>query len=192
MKHLLTAIACCFALAGSAQSEWPWNPDADYDNVIGVEDLMALLSVFSSEFVLDLPGSEPYTLALAHSGSKGLLECLGHCHSIGGHVARSEEIMVFDSTIVDLFQDEYSEGGALRIWIDPYKPISQIGSTSGYSYGNNKVLQICLNGNHGSTYGSCCFGCPPENVWTYTFEVNHIPQQCFCAGKILNPNSSSE
>ncbi len=43
MKHLLTAIACFFALSMSAQT---WNPDADFDNVIGVNDLMELLSVF--------------------------------------------------------------------------------------------------------------------------------------------------
>jgi hypothetical protein len=189
MRHLLTAFACFFAMSLSAQTDWPWNPDSDYDNIIGVADLMALLSVFSSEFVLDLPASEPYTLALAYSGQKPLLKCLGYCHSIGGHVARAEEIMVFDSTIVDLFQDEYSEGGALFIWIDPYKTINQLGSTTSYGYGRNHGLQVCLNNNYGNT---CCYGCPPQDSWTYNFEANHSSQQCFCAGKILNPNSSSE
>ena len=47
MKHLLTAIACCLAVAGSAQSDaYPFNPDSDGDGLIGVEDLLALLSDF--------------------------------------------------------------------------------------------------------------------------------------------------
>ena len=48
MKHLLTAIACCLAVAGSAQT--PYNPDSDNDNSIGSEDLMGLLSLYATEF----------------------------------------------------------------------------------------------------------------------------------------------
>ena len=50
MKHLLTAIACCLAVAGSAQSDaYPFNPDADADGIIGIADLLALLADFGSE-----------------------------------------------------------------------------------------------------------------------------------------------
>lgn len=50
MKHLLTAIACCFALAGSAQNDgYPFNPDSDGDDIVGVNDLMALLSYYGEE-----------------------------------------------------------------------------------------------------------------------------------------------
>ena len=44
MKHLLTAIACCLAVAGSAQM--PYNPDFDRDGFVGTTDLMAFLSFF--------------------------------------------------------------------------------------------------------------------------------------------------
>ena len=50
MKHLLTAIACCLAVAGSAQTPVPFNPDADGDELIGVEDLMVTLSLFGQSF----------------------------------------------------------------------------------------------------------------------------------------------
>ena len=48
MKHLLTAIACFFALSMSAQM--PYNPDSDGDNFIGSEDLMGLLSEYGTDF----------------------------------------------------------------------------------------------------------------------------------------------
>ena len=35
MKQLLTVIACCLAVAGSAQTDWPWNPDYDSDQMVG-------------------------------------------------------------------------------------------------------------------------------------------------------------
>ena len=54
MKHLLTAIACFFALSMSAQSDvYPFNPDSDADGIIGVSDLLALLSDFGEEAELE-------------------------------------------------------------------------------------------------------------------------------------------
>lgn len=48
MKHLLTAIACCFAVAGSAQ--FPYNPDSNGDNFIGSHDLLDFLPLYDSPF----------------------------------------------------------------------------------------------------------------------------------------------
>ena len=52
MKHLLTAIACCLAVAGSAQL--PYNPDSNGDNIIAMDDLLDFLPLFGVEFY---PGS---------------------------------------------------------------------------------------------------------------------------------------
>ena len=49
MKHLLTAIACFFALSMSAQ--FPYNPDSNSDNLVGIDDLMGLLSLFGGDFL---------------------------------------------------------------------------------------------------------------------------------------------
>ena len=46
MKHLLTAIACCLAVAGSAQT--PYNPDVDGDGCITVTDVLGVLSAFNT------------------------------------------------------------------------------------------------------------------------------------------------
>jgi len=53
MKHLLTAIACFFALSMSAQ--FPYNPDSDSDNLIGAVDLLSLLPLYGSEFNIPTP-----------------------------------------------------------------------------------------------------------------------------------------
>ena len=46
MKHLLTAIACCLAVTGSAQVQY--NPDVDGDGCITVTDVLGILSVFNT------------------------------------------------------------------------------------------------------------------------------------------------
>ena len=48
MKHLLTAIACFFALSMSAQ--FPYNPDSDGDNMIGITDVLDFLPYFGMPF----------------------------------------------------------------------------------------------------------------------------------------------
>ncbi len=51
MKHLLTAIACCLAVAGSAQTPVAYNPDANGDNYVGSADLVALLAEYGTSYL---------------------------------------------------------------------------------------------------------------------------------------------
>ena len=54
MKHLLALMALCVAFAAGAQvSNDAYDPDADGDNNIGVNDLLALLSLFGENDVDD-------------------------------------------------------------------------------------------------------------------------------------------
>ena len=96
MKHLLTAIACCLAVAGSAQT---WNPDADFDNVIGVNDLMALLSVFGSEWTAEYPQDPEYDLAAYYAGEMDLMDCVASCKSNNGVVIGFDEYSMFQDSI---------------------------------------------------------------------------------------------
>lgn len=52
MKHLTTLLALLLSCSMLAQGpvEFPWNPDSDSDDFIGVNDLMALLGEFESVF----------------------------------------------------------------------------------------------------------------------------------------------
>ena len=56
MKHLMTLIALVVAVTAGAQGttiyEYPWNPDSNNDNLIGVDDLLDFLPVFGDEFGL--------------------------------------------------------------------------------------------------------------------------------------------
>ena len=96
-------MALCVAFAAGAQTEWPWNPDSDADNIIGVEDLLAVLSVFGAEFYVEYPApaSSPYTLALVQANDSifGYADCLGYCAAIGGHIVTIEEFGLFHEQI---------------------------------------------------------------------------------------------
>ena len=53
MKHLITCLALGIAFAAGAQTglvQFPYNPDADNDDIIGINDLLELLSLFGGEF----------------------------------------------------------------------------------------------------------------------------------------------
>ena len=56
MKHLMTLMALVVAVTAGAQGtsihEYPWNPDSNNDNLIGVADLLDFLPVFGDEFGL--------------------------------------------------------------------------------------------------------------------------------------------
>ena len=50
----MTLMALVVAVTAGAQGttihEYPWNPDSNNDNLIGVDDLMGLLSLYGTEF----------------------------------------------------------------------------------------------------------------------------------------------
>ena len=54
MKHFMTLMALVVAVTAGAQGttihEYPWNPDSNNDNIIGVDDLLDFLPVFGGEF----------------------------------------------------------------------------------------------------------------------------------------------
>ena len=96
MKHLLTAIACFFALSMSAQT---WNPDADFDNVIGTVDLLALLTVFGSEWTADYPQDPEYDLAAYYEGEMKFVDCLSACATNNARIISVFEYGVFKEFI---------------------------------------------------------------------------------------------
>ncbi|MEE3164056.1 MAG: hypothetical protein VX286_05205 [Bacteroidota bacterium] len=172
MKHLLTAIACCLAVAGSAQTEWPWNPDVDSDNIIGVEDLMSLLTVFGGEFILDAPPSQTYTLALADAGNMNQIDCMAHCRILGGRISRTEDIAVFKDTIFSIYEAQYQlgeHGEEFRVWIDPYERNIGYGTTFSSCFASN-----------------CGYNDPEYGEWLFRNVSYPSSFHCFCAGIVLN------
>ena len=65
--------------------EFPWNPDSDGDDFIGVNDLMALLGEFDSVFSEEaLYLSEDSTSAMYDAGTLKFLECQIACNNLPG------------------------------------------------------------------------------------------------------------
>lgn len=104
MKHLLTAIACCLAVAGSAQSDaYPFNPDSDGDGLIGVEDLLALLSDFGM----------PAELETCFKGDICMALTGGQCPSGVGTVFTRRPYS--GVRIITLPTENYSDGDLMHI-----------------------------------------------------------------------------
>ena len=118
MKHLLTAIACCLAVAGSAQTEWPWNPDYDSDQIIGMTDFLPFLGIFGDEFILEMPEDAPYTLALGYLGDYDYVHCKAECRKRNGRLPFTYEVAMFEEDLDSLLTRPPVEGGTYFA-IDP-------------------------------------------------------------------------
>ncbi len=80
-------MALCVAFAAGAQTglvEFPYNPDADNDDIIGVNDLLELLSLFGGEFADEsLYMNDSNTAAVYHiEGAWNYGMCEAKCHEL--------------------------------------------------------------------------------------------------------------
>lgn len=97
MKHLMTLMALVVAVTAGAQTglvEFPYNPDADNDDMIGTADLLALLSLYGSEFSEEGTYlSADSTTALYYAGSFDYAMCLHQCSNLSGdwHIPTREQ-----------------------------------------------------------------------------------------------------
>ena len=63
----------------------PYNPDVDLDGQIGVEDLMAVLALFSMEFeAYSYAVNEDTTTAIVHVGELDFFDCHKTCDTLEG------------------------------------------------------------------------------------------------------------
>ncbi|MDB4694441.1 hypothetical protein OAF30_03325 [Flavobacteriales bacterium] len=189
MKHLLTAIACLLAVAGSAQT---WNPDADFDNVIGTSDLLALLTVFGSEWTAEYPQEAEYDVA-AYLAGKDLdrFECYNACRSNNARIVSWEEVAIFKDSIFSVLYTDFCEDNSDDdcfnppcSWNlsgeDPYRfPVLDRGRLSLWQHSCNIT---CAGGeliNTTSMGGNVA----PESWVTQGFSSNG-EFYCFCAGLV--------
>ena len=101
MKRLTTLLALLLSCSMLAQGpvEFPWNPDADGDDFIGVNDLMALLGEFDSVFSEEgLYLSADSLSAMYDAGSMKYVQCQVACKNLPGNwkMPRLSEVAVFD------------------------------------------------------------------------------------------------
>ena len=86
MKHLLTTIACCLAVAGSAQT--PYNPDGNSDNNIGTEDLLQLLTLYGEVFTPEILTADSIPYSYMNGSTfrtvQSRLDVLSYAHLFNG------------------------------------------------------------------------------------------------------------
>lgn len=91
MKKLFTLLVGAVSLTAAAQVEFPWNPDSDGDDFIGVNDLMALLGEFDSVFSEEgLYLSEDSLSAMYDAGTMNFLDCQIACKNLPGRWSMPE------------------------------------------------------------------------------------------------------
>jgi hypothetical protein len=159
MKHLLTVIACFFALSLSAQT---WNPDADFDNVIGVNDLMELLSVFGTEWTAEYPQDPAYELAAYSVGCVDYFECVRTCTNNNAKIIGLHEYAMFEDS---LSIEGCLLNGGFRWWLDDrvYSLWSLYAATNGlyYYYGSNTTTSSSGNRDFNAEQICVCTGLVP-------------------------------
>ena len=187
MKHLLTAIACCLAVAGSAQT---WNPDADFDNVIGVNDLMALLSVFGSEWTAEYPQDPEYDLAAYYAGEFNLVGCIQACNSNNARVINFAEYSIFGDSAdfsMGYTEDMVCEGYADWTSNDNIPTTAYLSLDSEFGYG------VITRGSTGMTCVNDLAYYSYQFAETRLYSITHsghaygnagAARHCFCTGLI--------
>jgi len=135
MKHLLTAIACCLAVGGSAQ--FPYNPDSDGDNMIGMDDFLDFLPLFGAEFYPD---------------SLQTQWCDGYsCNCDTCFIEEGKKLVFTNMTnhklpegtgywALRIVHNEYYENQSFKIFYTDYYPLVH--------YGNEPFLNYCSSQGH--------------------------------------------
>jgi len=187
MKHLLTAIACFFALSMSAQT---WNPDADFDNVIGVNDLMELLTVFGTEWTAEYPQNPDYELAAYYEGEINLIGCVQACQSNNARVINFTDYAIFsDSIEVSMEYNELTvcEGYCNYCYNYDLPVVAFLSIDSDFGYG------VITRGDYGLTCNNQLPNSPSAftetRLYSFTYSGHGYgdageSRHCFCAGLV--------
>jgi len=175
MKHLLALMALCVAFAAGAQT---WNPDADFDNVIGVEDLMALLSVFGTEWTEEYPQNPEYDLAAYYAGELDLFDCIDSCRVNNGKVISINEYSAFrDSIDVAIGHTAAALCGLGYGGSNSYYNEAWFSTSSRFGYGRIR------RGGYGYCNGSTVLNTTDLLELTSGFDAD-FENHCVCAGLV--------
>ena len=83
-RVMSVALVILMPLLGSAQTEFPYNPDVDSDGWISVNDLLSLLAIFSAEFTPESWETDSLSAAVVLDGNPSYFDCQQQCHRLEG------------------------------------------------------------------------------------------------------------
>jgi len=113
MKYLITtlAILATFAAAGQTANPFPYNPDADADGWISVNDLLSLLSIFTTEFTPESWETDSLSAAVVLNGTMNFFECKNACNKLEGKWRMAD---------IDAFGRHYDLASTINsyMWVD--------------------------------------------------------------------------
>lgn len=110
---ILIGISIVTLATAQLNVEFPWNPDYDNDDFIGVTDLTALLSAFDSEFSEEnIYLSSDSSIAMYDMGNRNYPNCQISCNDLPGNwkMPSLSEISVSDAMWLDTPQE------SLNLW----------------------------------------------------------------------------
>ena len=96
---VLALLMCGVVKAQTGFVEFPYNPDSDGDDFIGITDLLSLLSLYESEFSEEgLYLTSDSTEALYYTGNMNYPQCYKSCHDLPGKwwIPSYEQILGLD------------------------------------------------------------------------------------------------
>jgi len=201
----MTLMALVVAVTAGAQTEWPWNPDSNSDNIIGIDDLLSVLTVFGAEFYIEYPApaNSAYTVALVQADSTvlGYTDCLGYCASIGGHIMTIEDFGLFHET-VEAQADYKPSGGSNNPPLQNFTQKAYLNPNSlerQMHQGLYREIDVMTEDNsYGLSAGDTAFNRWNCAAFSLSYGLSHpngniaTRVECFCVGTIPNPVFSGE
>jgi hypothetical protein len=162
-------------------AEFPYNPDADGDDFIGISDLLSLLSLYESSFTEEgLYVNDDTTEAVYFAGNLNLLDCISACKDLPGRW----QLPTID--LLPLCLEHYqAPGGPMSEYT------STLGTNASYNIGfdawaSRGELEL-------STFTANFSGTPPNFYFSggmmYPFGITtsgsawSSPRSCYCGTK---------
>ena len=160
MKHFTTLLALLLSCSMLAQGpvEFPYNPDSDGDDFIGVNDLMALLGEFDSVFSEEgLYLSEDSLSAMYDAGTMNFLNCQIACKNLPGRWSMPEfEDVIVAGKSMWLKREGYPNNADQAIYLDDTPSTDDI-------YMSNERGCFCVTKERPKVEYSYCSGGAPSS-----------------------------
>ena len=177
----MTLLALVVAVTAGAQTglvEFPYNPDADNDDVIGTADLLALLSLYGSEFSEEnVYMSEDSTSALVYTGQHTFYRCYKSCKDLPGNWRLPN---YYDMLGQELSSFDFCSG--CSVWIDwMTEGQADINGAShrsiyvSYANDNSDGVITSAQGANNDKHCLCYTHERPKVEYSYCMAIGHMP-----------------
>jgi hypothetical protein len=174
MKKILPLCALLLTSMAQAQTgivEFPYNPDSDGDDFIGITDLLSLLSLYETAFSEEgLYVTSDSTEALYYTGGKTYSQCHKSCNDLPGdwRIPAYDHMLNFDLSALFIGEGTHTNGAWIHLNLNGREGLNNFDSGSGAQGSSGRIIGY---GNTGSSASS--------NGTSYLRNMS-LPYQCFC------------